>query len=614
MVEVALTSHKPLLVNTVGHSLGALLFALSIYFLASRSTGSRIPRLPVFAASLALTWNVASLLVLAAREEGWSGLAMLVALSTSALSVLPAVLLHLSLGERSRSRWIVWTGYALSAAAVVMHATEHVLASHRAVLLMTMIGFAALTAAATVQLVRSRESTRDLTRRLLAAMAVFLFAVSLVHVDAGEAHEAWSMELLAHHAGVPLALVILLQDFRFVLLDAFVRVLAGILLAAFAMALASPWVHVPAAGNAFRHGLTLVAASVGLAIYAVSSVALQQFLMRALFGRNDLERTIARLREVCGAAKDEAELLRAGGAELATFLRAQLCATTVDLGTGRDEILFPRTVAELPGLAPRHTLEAAGVEVVVPLRLGPGDTRFLLLGRRSGGRRYLSEDLQAAERLGSQLVAHVEHFREAEMRQLVAQAELRALESQIHPHFLFNALNTLYGVIPREASGARRTVLNLADILRYFLRAERTYIPLEEELRIVEAYLEIEKLRLGDRLRTRIQVDEAVRRTPIPVLSLQPLVENAVKHAIATQAEGGEVVIRAHASSGKITVGVEDTGPGFGSSEVHGQGVAMQNVSRRLKLCYGANAELRISDRHPGSTVEFDIPVAGQVA
>lgn len=201
-----------------------------------------------------------------------------------------------------RSRWIIYTGYGLSAAAVVMRATEHVLASHRAVLLMTMIDFAALTAAATIQLVRSRESTRDLTRRLLAAMAVFLFAVSLVHVDAGEAHEAWSMELLAHHAGVPLALVILLQDFRFVLLDAFVRVLAGILLAAFVMALASPW-------------------------------------------------------------------------------------------------------------------------VVVPLRLGPGDTRFLLLGRRSGGRRYLSEDLQAAERLASQLVAHVEHFREAEMRQLVAQAE-----------------------------------------------------------------------------------------------------------------------------------------------------------------------------------------------
>ncbi len=94
-----------------------------------------------------------------------------------------------------------------------------------------------------------------------------------------------------------------------------------------------------------------------------------------------------------------------------------------------------------------------------------------------GGRRYLSEDLQALGRAAGQMVEQVEQYRESEMRRLVAQAELRALQSQIHPHFLFNALNTLYGIIPREAKGARETVLNLADIFRYFLETRKRFCP-----------------------------------------------------------------------------------------------------------------------------------------
>jgi len=133
----------------------------------------------------------------------------------------------------------------------------------------------------------------------------------------------------------------------------------------------------------------------------------------------------------------------------------------------------------------------------VPLTVRPGVARYVLLGRRSGGRRYLSEDLQALARASAVVAEQLEQHRESEMRRLVAQAELRALQSQIHPHFLFNALNTLYGIIPKEAKGARDTVLNLADIFRYFLETKKTLLPLQDELHIVRAYLEIERLRLG---------------------------------------------------------------------------------------------------------------------
>ena len=169
----------------------------------------------------------------------------------------------------------------------------------------------------------------------------------------------------------------------------------------------------------------------------------------------------------------------------------------------------------------------------------------MLLGRRTGGRRYLSEDLQALGRAAAVIGEQLEQYRDLETRRLVAQAELRALQSQIHPHFLFNALNTLYGIIPREARGARETVLNLADIFRYFLETKKTLVPLEEEMHIVKAYLDVERLRLGDKLRLEIEVTPEAQSVPIPILSIQPLVENAVKHGIAPLAGGGLIQISA---------------------------------------------------------------------
>jgi LytS/YehU family sensor histidine kinase len=206
----------------------------------------------------------------------------------------------------------------------------------------------------------------------------------------------------------------------------------------------------------------------------------------------------------------------------------------------------------------------------------------------------------------------VEQLREAEVQRLVSQAELRALQSQIHPHFLFNALNTLYGVIPREATGARRLLLNLSDIFRYFLQSDKTFVPLEEEMRIVEAYLSIERMRLGDRLETQVHIDQAVLRESIPVLSVEPLVENAVKHGAAARPQGGCVRIEVMREEGGLRVSVTDTGPGFEIVSKAGSrdraGVGLENVSRRLSLCYGAEAKLSIESSATGSRVSFFAP------
>jgi two-component system LytT family sensor kinase len=249
------------------------------------------------------------------------------------------------------------------------------------------------------------------------------------------------------------------------------------------------------------------------------------------------------------------------------------------------------------------------MEAAIPLRIPSEGPRWLRLGRRSGGRRYLSEDLQALDRAAVVVVEQVERYRDAEMRRLVSQAELRALQSQIHPHFLFNALNTLYGMIPREARGARDTVLNLADIFRYFLEIRKTHVPLEEELRIVRAYLDIERLRLGEKLRTEFDVAPETLGVPIPILSIQPLVENAVKHGIAPQASGGLVRVEARMDpTGNLTVSIRDTGRGFSNSK--GAGVGLENVRRRLELGFGGEARLEIRSSGAGSEVSLTIPAA----
>jgi LytS/YehU family sensor histidine kinase len=192
---------------------------------------------------------------------------------------------------------------------------------------------------------------------------------------------------------------------------------------------------------------------------------------------------------------------------------------------------------------------------------------------------------------------------------LVSQAELRALQSQINPHFLFNALNTLYGSIPREAPEARRMVLNLAEIFRYFLQSERTYVPLSQEMQIVRSYLEVEQLRLGDRLRVELEVDDATLDVPVPVLSVQPLVENAIKHGIAPSADPGYVRVKVGLRLNELRIAVENSGE-TNAGPASGTGIGLRNVRRRLEICYGPGARLDLVSGEQRTRAEISIPVA----
>jgi two-component system LytT family sensor kinase len=599
--------HEPLLVNTIGHAIGAVTFAIFIYLLLTdRGARQRASGLSLLAASLAMVWNLSSLLVIPLPPDDQLS-HILSALGASALSLLPAVLLHIS--PAGRLRWIVIPGYALSAAAVGIHLSEFLAGTpnvHRLGLILITIGFGALTLAAAIPLfskAQAGERQRVLSS-LLGTMALFLFAMSFVHLGYAEVPRAWPVELLLHHAGIPLALVVLLQDYRFVLLDAFLRFLANTLFAGgltFLALRAAPYlgITIDFGASKFRQGLLLVLACFALIVFAMLRTTLQSALTRVLFKRPELEGTLVKLRNM--AAGSEAQFIAFAAEAMGRFMNAVI----VDPGQAAiPDLHFPTLATDL-----RDTVTGRDIEVIVPVRLPQGATRPLCLGRRQGGRPYLSEDLHALARLSAEVSAQLERLRETEMQRLVSQAELRALQSQIHPHFLFNAFNTLYGVIPKQADAARRLVLNLADIFRYFLQTERSFIPLEEELRIVTAYLEIESLRLGPKLRTEIDADPSVLSALIPILSVEPLVENAVKHGVAAKTEGGLVRVIARPDSGGVLIRVEDSGRGFDGA-ANGHGVGLTNVERRLRLCYGPDSALRIQSSPAGTSVEFHIPIA----
>jgi len=613
--------HELLLVNVIGHLASAIIFGIFLFLLLSDREGTRLRSnwRSLAAAILAFSWNVCSLAVVVVTIDRGSEPKLLVALTFSILSLLPAVLLDISLGSSLRA--LVRAGYVLSVSAVILHFVSAVALQTRprteAFLLIT-IGFAVLTAIALVALTLQHD-TQGRPKRIAGAMCSALLAISLVHFSSGETAGPWSYEILLHHAGLPLALLVLLQDYRFLLLDAFTRFLANVLLAAlltFAVVKATSKVillNSIAASNPLYQALLAIGFCGLLIAFALLRGVVQRWMTKVVFRRPDLESILAELRSGPALLLAEADYLSWAAQRMAAFMGASRGEIVAKLPGPQDrEILFPMLAGDIPPL--RREPAFGWVEAVVPVRLGPGEISYVLLGRRRGGRRYLSEDLQALSRQAAAIYEQVDRVRASEMQRLVSQAELRALQSQMNPHFLFNALNALYGIIPREAGGARRMVTNLAQVFRYFLQTDRTFIPLADEIEIVKSYLEIESLRLGARMHTDIAIDDAAMPVLIPVLSIQPLVENAVRHGLAPSPREGWVRVRAETRENQVRITVHDTGQGIGfrtnAGSDRGGGVGLANVTRRLKLCYGPEADLAIDSSSEGTTVQFSVPRA----
>ena len=599
--------HFPIVLNVLGHVAGMTAFS-AFLFLLFRGARAAV-RAPAAAAGLAVCWNLGSLIVLLA-EPGSRLQEIVAALSFAVLSLLPCTLLHLAL--RGEHRRLSWAGYVVGCGASLVHASNAFgigFAPQEAGIALINYGFSALAVIAAVLLARGDSGHRLASMRTLAAMALFLLAASFVHFGRVHASEAWLHELAFHHAGIPLALFVLLLDYRFLLLDVFVRLAgAGLLAAAFAAALL--WL-MNALGLLHSVGATalglaafLMVASLVILAYPPVLAWLGLWVQNALFRRKNVRIAAQGIRTLSAAG--ERSLLERASESVADFVSAKRW-TLLETGSARDI-----TRVEIAPAPCFETLAESGRrwgEAAVPLRDGTGASRVLLLGARQGGRRYLSGDVADLEQLAAEVAIRIEGIRREEQENLLRDAEMATLRAQINPHFLFNALNALNGIIPQAANDARRTLLNLADIFRYSLDARRQFVSLEEEMRIVEAYLQIERLRLGDRLTTRIELEDRVRHRKVPALSIQPLVENAVKHGVSNRPQGGEVRVLARQAHGALHIEVSDDGEGFDPHLQSSPGHGLQSVERRLHLCYGEVVEFQVDADRTGSRVGFRVPL-----
>jgi len=191
---------------------------------------------------------------------------------------------------------------------------------------------------------------------------------------------------------------------------------------------------------------------------------------------------------------------------------------------------------------------------------------------------------------------------------LLAEARLSSLESRVHPHFLFNALNSIAALIPSDPERAEQTVGNLASLLRFSLNANQSrLVPLSQEIKILRDYLEIEKTRFGARLRYQIEMPDSLNNVPVPPLALQSLAENAVKHVVSQRIEGASIRVVGSDSDARIQLAVLDDGPGFSLDSItpeHGLG----NLIDRIALLYGSEGRLDVTRDNSLTVVRMSFP------
>jgi len=198
---------------------------------------------------------------------------------------------------------------------------------------------------------------------------------------------------------------------------------------------------------------------------------------------------------------------------------------------------------------------------------------------------------------------------EEKARKLAMEARLQSLESRIQPHFLFNTLNSISSLIAEDPVRAEQTVGRLAVLLRASLdTTSHPLISLRQELALVESYVDIQKVRFGDKLRGSVQVAAELHNANVPPMSIQALVDNAVKHGISPQSDGGEFLVTAAAENGSLRIQVRDSGPGFDLAAVRA-GHGLDNLVERLDALFGSKAHLNAFRRDGLSVVEMVLPL-----
>ncbi len=202
-----------------------------------------------------------------------------------------------------------------------------------------------------------------------------------------------------------------------------------------------------------------------------------------------------------------------------------------------------------------------------------------------------------------------------EQKRLLLEARLDALQRQINPHFLFNTLNSIASLVRLKPELAREMIVKLGNILRALLKEHDSYVPLREELKFTDDYLDIEVVRFGaDKLRVEKEIDPRSLDLLVPSILLQPLIENSIKHGLEPRLKGGTVTLRSRFEGDRLRIEVADDGVGIVNRPASalsraGAGIGMKNVQERLEVLYGSQARFTVvSNPGRGTLVSIEIP------
>ncbi|WP_022930635.1 sensor histidine kinase [Patulibacter americanus] len=253
--------------------------------------------------------------------------------------------------------------------------------------------------------------------------------------------------------------------------------------------------------------------------------------------------------------------------------------------------------------------------VVVALRVGEEHVGWLLALFPPG--RVRAEDARVVAETAALVSAQVGLSVLAEQEARASTAELRALRAQISPHFVYNAMAAIAALIHTAPDEARELLTEFADFTRYAFREQRSYVPLADELHYVQKYLRLEQARFGDRLEVRVAVAPEILGAAVPVLSLQPLVENAIRHGVEGRAAEGpaHVEIVGVDLDRDVELRVTDDGPGVDPAVARSAlagargGIGLRNVDARLRASFGESYGLRVTGRpEQGTVVRMRVP------
>jgi two-component system LytT family sensor kinase len=559
-------------------------------------------------ALLGLVWNVGAFWLLLPGSRGPTTILaqLMAAIAYAALGFLPAVFVDTALRPWGQGRpvgsWIPKVGYGLSALAAAAHvygafaarATPSALG-----LRILAVGFCSLIPA--LLWVAPREAR--VSRGLVSSLALLAFGACAFHLSShAPGADTVSSAFFGHHASLPLILAILYEDYRFAFVDLFLKramalvLLAGVILGLYLGVLGpmlSPGRGVDASdarvvGTLF--GLWVATAF----LFPFLRRAVDRFVDEVVLRRPDYARVRNEVQDLLPRLESQDQILD----EVCARLRPALNAGQVRWYGGADSP-HPATALIPTADAPHFCLHVADLPA---------------------GRRLLSDDvaliesiaLLAARRLDSLRLIHERYqrdLREEEILRLATEAELRTLQAQLNPHFLFNALNTLGYLMRAAPERAMTTLLDLTHLLRAVLkRVTGDFVTLGQEMELVESYLAIEKARFEDRLRVSIDVPQQLRVCAVPPLIVQPLVENAIKHGIASRVEGGDLRIVAGiegVGARFLVIQVLDSGLGAHEHELAAgrrRGLGLANLERRLAAYYGERGSLELVSRSGSGT------------